>query len=717
MESSAIFSSDINDVRRFASQTTYGQVSAYMLQALHAPANLVGAGYDAVLSQETITLFQGKNIPFCLSVRHYTQKTEQKPVITPFNVSEVMKSNGYNIEVVNSVPSNRTDVVQNNPSGYVRFQSLSSDFYCKIEGTFIDYSTITDERIQKVPFFLPMAQVARLIGSYTSFKAGNFIPIQSGASGTELLDLKSYGVSDLFMQLAAVGSGLVDYLVKIPCPKNTTWKNITLHGLELANYVYRALHAYGVHHKGIGNILSYLNQMIFPTANRPFFDIEENKIVTRFKAPRVPTTYHNTILSLMVKGKTKKVRDHELPLPPTVDYLQAYKALEQARVVRGHNAGQKGSMTRSAYVGVNVPSDMAEYMYFATNILDFLNHECIVVHADNFPTRVIEELMETLALEDWGGLLVIPHSNTLKQHLAPATSTHYDHLQNKYHYGASKFVVTMSYSIAHNVCGIYSSTEFRYPDDTIIIDLRHGSEVLSAGKLNQTIEDANTKFNTRVASWGAWKYPAITRMHVCPAMVGATYTKELELKSDKNQSAKTDQGEPQNVAKDVKWRIYSGCDPHNLVVWVTNSSDEPSCWRYNVNNEDEMLFYLGASILTNVCRCVGPFIGYPPYVVMDRFGYRVPELYTKMRGKVGVAGVNFDDMNLEALTTVTPQMASELFQAASDDMRQQMLTSSAFSDALQNASGVVTTSPSPVTTTTISAAAFDAAALDSMWNG
>jgi hypothetical protein len=688
-----------------------------MLQILHATQVLVGTGADPVLTPETLNLFKDKNIPYCLSVRHYTQKKEQKPFITPFNVSEVMKTIGYDIEVVKDVPAERKDVVQGNPSGYVRYKSLSSDFYCKIEGTFVDYSVVKDERVQNVPFFLPSAQVARLLGSYTSFKNGLFVPIQSGASGTELLDLKSYGVNDLFTQLATVGNGLVDFLKNLPCPKNTTWDAITLHGLELANYVYRALHSFGVKFKGIGNILEFVNGLINPVAGKPFFDIENGKVVTRFKAPRVPVTYNNAVLTLMVKGKVKKVRDTVVPQPPVVDHAQAYKALEQARVVRGHNAGQKGSMTRSAYVGVNVPSEMAEYMYFATNIKDFIDYDCIVVNADNFPTRVIEELLETLALERWNGLLIIPHSNTLKQHLVPDTRIHYDGLRNKYQYGASLFTVAMSMTIPENLCGVFSSTDYHYPDSTIVFDFRYSSEVVSAGKLNQTIEDANTKFNNRVASWAGWKYPVVTRMHVCPAMVGASYTKKFVKLDEKGNPVKNDKNEIQYVAKTLKWRIYSGCDPHNLVVWVTNAPNEVSPWRYDVNKEDEMLFYLGASILTNVCRCVGPFIGFPPYVVMDRYGYRVPELYMKMRGKVGVSGISFDDMNLESLTTVSVQMATEIFQAANDEMREKLFAIPAINSALQNASSVVTSSSIATPTTVLGASAFNAADdQDALWN-
>jgi len=372
---------------------------------------------------------------------------------------------------------------------------------------------------------------------------------------------------------------------------------------------------------------------------------------------------------------------------------QGYCALAMARQMRSEDQKEKGAFMHAGYMGVNVHSEVSRIVTMVSNISRFIvTNELIIYADDRNETPNVLNTLYALQLLDFTGVVVIS-DRTIPILIKPSARKLVNRIKNEddttrdvetsdqvFEFNNALFSVIIgtpslyvnkkSYVFSSSVLDTTLDNPMWYPVDPVVFDIRAmGSSQYAKGKFIMLEQALSATLLMRRREWETWGFPVFSRCGLHAGMLSE-----------------------QKSVSTIK--VFSGCDPHNLVMWVTKGIDPTKekntfgvVWFYEVDSLKVVTEVVIQSVVANVSRCVRSLTLKLPYMAMHELGLKVPRLVRKNLGKVSASKIGFEFAAIEQDLLNGDMDVVATFNAGTATVRSSILSHPVLADRLMSDKG------------------------------
>jgi len=677
MESYSVTGNDKTDrlleiARRFTTQEVNTYIAIYRPRFL----SFTRQGKKVMLSDMKKKELDSLNDGELMYVFRFTTDTIKTTVVTPFNCSSVLREQGYSCEKVPHVEGVKVDYGNSrevgldgkpqfeNPGGYLKYIKGNEFFLAPVEESFINlnYSRLDNAII--TPFNKQFAQITALLATFFGVKNGNVIFVDAQEAGANLLNLAKILGPPNSRPLTAYE--IDDVLKNSLCLDAAGWDRANLHGIKFCHQFYYSFLDWAKKNpRNIGNKIDALLGVFKDKNGTKMWRVENHQLVLGIASFTLPASLNNTPLNIIGRK---------------ADISQAYYARHLSQSFRGVDKGEKGGLSRGAYLSVFLDPSIAELIYLVTNLDRMLDvrRDIILNVGDRRGLGLATQFFEALELLKFKGRLVIQADSSL----LPKLKLKREGVVSEYSFGDAEYCVFLVADIKY----YFKEHENTLVDlvDPVIFDL--ASSTASAFE-KKNVEKYDRHFSNdydqRVKSWLTYDYPVIARTSVFADIYKRNVKvsgKEKEvMEQRKEEGSNKESGQEGSSAQgkgkhEKSVRIISGAELHNLTAWVLVDYDYElnGNWWYELDNYDTMREYLSATILVNIVKSMRHVFRLSPSEVLRSLKFKFPVFYTSILAHVK-GQVLWDEINVGAIESMTTEEALNAFVMASVPAKEKMM--------------------------------------------
>jgi len=636
------------------------------------------------MSDEVAAKMSGLTIGDLLFMMTVCYDGTTRPYVSTFNATAYLAEQGYNLEILGIKPVEMGDTLSVSRSGTpfpeegkcVQFKSPEGVIVAPCDGPFVSTAFMKLENAQVVPYTGILAQAVSIICMFFEYKTGKHVPIDAAETFSNLLGLTR------FTRSLATGKGWIstelDAIIRMAsCSDVRGWEEATFYGTDYAHRLYVGMGFYlkKMRGEGLENIARILN-LIVSLDGIQFATVRDNQLfISSFNLP-LPSALNASGCSIPSKDVTVE---------------QAAAALVLARAYRGQNDREKGAFMHAAYVRLNVHLPLAKVVAMTTNIRRFVDSgdkmkdneypELIIYADDRSETANVVNILNSLHVLDYQGIVVVPIKNAPMTSLKESAQklSYPVKVDNEwkntctvvYEYSNAKFLVVVGDPLKYVNPGswIYTAHDWQrnplvspewYPTRAKVIDIRAmGAYDHAKNKFLAMVKTVENNLEERIKTWQQWKFPVISRCMLIPSVVT-------------------------RVTTDERLHFYSGCDPHNMVMWVTYGTvpKAEKGWYYEIASNAVLKEVAALTVLANVSRCMRSLTRHEMNEYCDKYGYKIPLMSTRGFGRVNATKVTFEYAELEAKVADGTIDIFEAFENSNVSIKGLMLSNPEFMEKL-----------------------------------
>jgi len=643
----------------FASTVTAAEMR-FFIKTFHTHANVSGP-VSNTLTADKMKKLQLMSFGDVLYVYTVASRASTEVLVSPFNVSTVLKSKGYGVIYSTEMfdksivpdtvfePKNAEPLFKIKASGYVRFYNQMASFSCPVEGSMVNTNYFVLPGIKKLVYNQQIAELCAMLATFFGMRNGSVSFNSASEAGAKLLNfgvVLAPGHEDAKLWVCEVIKMMI---TSTTCPESRGWNATTLQGIAFAHQLYSAI-AVGLSGKrgkdgSLLDELTRVSNMIInsKSGQTPFFSVHEKSL--RVIKPSITFPRIMCDQNLDLANREASIE-------------QAYFALSLGRSFRGQNKGVKGAFTRGAYLPVHLDPAIAESVYMVTNMQRFLVQfdDIIVVTSNKKSLGTIMGMLEVLQMIEFKGKIYLDEVSNLRSVLVPLTE------EKCYRFADCAFTVVLcsnSVSYAQKDSWVYKKGINIPSEKSVIIDFRdsYSGDYNKNNFANFNI-GLKESFKSHYDEWTDWCFPVISRTSIFTEL----------------------------VTKDWKGlQIVSGVEVHNLVVWTLfNCTVSGSDWWYVFDSLPVAKIFYSMSIIANLMRCMRYVYGFSPYSVLGKLNFRVPRLRMSTLANKTAISMIWSDMNIQDAVSSGPLAVLKLFDESSTDDKARMLADPAIKTILSS---------------------------------
>jgi len=658
--------------RRFSTQ----EVSTYITTFRPKFSSFTRPGKKVMLSDAKKKELDSLNDGDLLYVYRFTTDTIKTTVVTPFNCSSVLREQGYSCEKVAHIEGVKVDYGKSrevgldgkpqfeNPGGYLKYIKGNEFFLAPVEESFINLNYSRLDNVIVAPFNKQFAQITALLATFFGVKNGNVIFVDAQEAGANLLNLGKILGPPNSRPLTAYE--IDDVLKNSLCLDAGGWERANLHGIKFCHqFYYSFLNWAKEHPRNIGDKIDALLGVFKDKNGAKMWRVEDRRLVLGTASFTLPASLNNTPLNIIGRK---------------ADVGQAYYARHLSQSFRGVDKGEKGGLSRGAYLSVFLDPSIAELIYLVTNLDRMLDvrRDIILNVGDRRGLGLATQFFEALELLKFKGKLVIQADSSL----LPKLKLRGEGIVSEYSFGDADYRVFLVADIRF----YFRQHENTLIDltDPVIFDLA-SSTASAFEKKNVEKNDRHfsNDYDQRIKSWLNYDYPVIARASVFTDIYKKNIKvsgKDKEIVDErKEEGSNKESGQEGSSAQDkVKHkksvRIISGAELHNLTAWVLVDYDYElnGNWWYELDDYDNMREYLSATILVNIVKSMRHVFRLSPSEVLRSLKFKFPVFYTSILAHVK-GQVLWDEIDVDAIESMTTEEALNAFVMASVPAKEKMM--------------------------------------------